>query len=224
MKLFTSINISPRMLFGFDETWLTQLAKQFIRTGDVVYDIGAHIGYTALVFSKLVGEKGKVHAFELLPSVASNYLQKTLIANQIKNTKVHAIGIADTQTDIDIFVGNTMMGTLTKGGYESGIIEKCQIDTLDNYIKSNNIPPPNLIKIDVERAEIACLTGALETIKKFNPILIIEFHNKELLRLGYKVLTELGYRLQTKTDVVNEDYLSKITSFYGNILAQKIDK
>ncbi|RZL55298.1 MAG: FkbM family methyltransferase [Pedobacter sp.] len=219
MKLFTTFQISPRMMFGFDETWVSHLAKHYIKEGDIVYDIGAHIGYTSILFSNLVGKQGEVHAFELLPSVAKNYLEKTVNANQLSNIKVHAIGLADKKEEIDIYVGNTMMGTLTEEGYESQSSEKCQIDTLDNYILTRQIAPPQVIKIDVERAEIACLKGAIETIKNFKPTLIIEFHNLQLLQAGYEILNTLGYQLQTEKEVINESYLAKTTSFYGNTLA-----
>ncbi|MNK25876.1 hypothetical protein D3C87_442050 [compost metagenome] len=219
MKLFTTFQISPRMLFGFDETWVSHLAKHYIKEGDVVYDIGAHIGYTSILFSKLVGKQGQVHAFELLPSVAKNYLEKTVNANQLTNIKAHAIGLADKKDEIDIYVGNTMMGTLTDEGYQSQLSEKCQIDTLDNYISTHQITPPRAIKIDVERAEIACLKGAVETIKNFKPILIIEFHNIDLLREGYQLLSEMGYQLSVKNGVIDEKYLFNLSTFYGNTLA-----
>jgi len=219
MQLFTSFHISPRMLFGFDETWVSTLSKQLIIQGDVVYDVGAHIGYTSLLFSKLVGIKGRVHAFELLPSVAKNYLEKTLEANRLINVKVHPLGLADKKEEIKIYVGDTMMGTLSKEGYESQLSEICEVDTLDNFIAEKNISPPKLIKIDVERAEIAFLNGAIETIKKFKPTLIIEFHNLELLRDGYQILSKLGYQLHTEKETITEYFLARITSFYGNILA-----
>ncbi len=220
MKLFTTFLISPRMMFGFDETWIAKTSYKYIKNGDTVYDLGAHIGYTSLLFSKLVGTNGQVHAFELLPTVAKNYLTKNIEANGITNVKVHAIGLADKKENINIFVGKTMMGTLSKNGYKSQLSEICKIDTLDNFITENHISPPHLIKIDVERSEITCLSGAIETIKKFRPTLIIEFHSIELLKAGFKILTELGYQLQSEKEIIKDDsYFEKITSFYGNTLA-----
>ncbi|MNR07518.1 hypothetical protein D3C85_1236390 [compost metagenome] len=127
--------------------------------------------------------------------------------------------MADKKDEIDIYVGNTMMGTLTDEGYQSQLSEKCQIDTLDNYISTHQITPPRAIKIDVERAEIACLKGAVETIKNFKPILIIEFHNIDLLREGYQLLSEMGYQLSVKNGVIDEKYLFNLSTFYGNTLA-----
>lgn len=220
MKLFTTFLISPRMIFGFDETWIAKTSYKYIKNGDTVYDLGAHIGYTSILFSKFVGNSGQVHAFELLPSVAKNYLVKNMDTNGITNVKVHAIGLADKKENVNIFVGNTMMGTLSKNGHKSQQSEICKIDTLDNFIAENRISPPKLIKIDVEQSEITCLRGAMETIKKYRPTLIIEFHSLELLRAGFKVLTELGYQLQSKKEIIKDDsYFEKITSFYGNTLA-----
>ncbi|RYF23402.1 MAG: FkbM family methyltransferase [Flavobacteriales bacterium] len=219
MKLFTTFKISPRMMLGIDETWVVKTSNKYIKKGDTVYDLGAHIGYTSLIFSKLVGTHGQVHSFELLPSVARNYLAKNVEANNLTNVKVHAIGLADKKENINIFIGDSMMGTLNKNGYNSHLSEICQIDTLDNFIAEHRISPPKLIKIDVERSEITCLRGAMETIKKFRPTLIIEFHSIELLEAGFKLLTELGYQLQSEKEIITDSYFAKIKSFYGNTLA-----
>ena len=64
------------MYFGFNEPWLAKLAQQYLRPGDVVYDIGAHVGYTCVLFAQCVGDAGVVHAFEILPSVADQFLKK----------------------------------------------------------------------------------------------------------------------------------------------------
>lgn len=220
MKLFTSFNISPRMLFGFDETWVVKIAKQYISKGDTVYDVGAHIGYTSLLFAKLVGANGKVHAFELLPSVANNYLSKTINKNQLAIiVDVHAIGLSNRKQDIDVFLGETMMGNLDLKGYETKYLEKCHIETLDQYLIDNAVSPPNLIKVDIERAELQFLEGARITIEKFQPTMIIEFHNLDLLRAGHQLLTSMNYKLSTANGMVNDELLASLETFYGNVLA-----
>ncbi len=220
MKLFTSFAISPRMLFGFDETWVAKMASRHIAKDDVVYDIGAHIGYTSLLFVKLVGANGQVHAFELLPSVAEKYLKKTIQANELSHLiSVHPIGLSSKAEQIDIYVGETMMGTLDRSGYESKNVERCKIETLDQYLVESGIKPPSLIKVDIERAEVEFLKGARSTIARFKPVLIIEFHNADLLREGYRLLDVLNYTVVAENGKVDEAYLDSLTSFYGNIVA-----
>ena len=81
-NIFISFDISPRMYFGIDEPWIAELAQTKINPGDVVYDLGAHIGYTCLLFAQRVGKTGFVHAFEILPSVAEGFLKKTIQAHE----------------------------------------------------------------------------------------------------------------------------------------------
>jgi hypothetical protein len=69
--IYCSITISPRMYFGVDEQWVALLAREYVKPGDVVYDVGAHVGYTTLLFA---AHAGHVHAFELVPSVADEFL------------------------------------------------------------------------------------------------------------------------------------------------------
>lgn len=222
MKLFTNFQISPRMMFGFDETWVAEIANKHIQHGDTVYDVGAHIGYTSLLFAKLVGDKGQVHAFELLPSVVKNFLEKTVEANKLAAiVKIHPLGLSDRKQELVIYVGKTMMGTLSHG-YESGIAEKCQIATLDSFIDESKVQAPKLIKVDIERAEIQFLRGAAETLKTYKPILIIEFHNLDLLKEGYEILNKMGYQLSVKNEIIDVPYLKNLNSFYGNTLAMPI--
>lgn len=220
MKLFTSFHISPRMLFGFDETWVAELAKKYVKKGDTIYDVGAHIGYTSLLFAKLVGDKGKVHAFELLPNVVFKYLLPTIKANDLEHIiNSHPIGLSDKKEELDIYVGETMMGTLDRKGYETQNIEKCRTETLDQYLTDQSLSPPKLIKIDIERAELQFLEGAISTIQNFKPVLIIEFHNVKLLKEGYYLLTKMDYQLSTKEGLIDDKYIENLTSFYGNTLA-----
>src|SRR3990172_11374400 len=54
---------------GFYEPFLTGLVKQHTEPGDVVLDIGGNIGYYTLVFASLVGNEGKIYAFEPEPDL-----------------------------------------------------------------------------------------------------------------------------------------------------------
>lgn len=208
------------MLFGFDETWLVEIARKHVSKGDVVFDVGAHIGYTSLLFAKLVGQQGEVHAFELLPTVAEKYLSKSIKANHLeKNIIVHPVGLSDKQEELTIHVGETMMGNLDRMGYESAKVEKCKTETLDSYMADYLIGKPNLIKVDVERAEIQFLEGARSTIEKYKPKLIIEFHNADLLKQGCQLLRSMDYQVATKDGILTSADLECIYSFYGNVLA-----
>jgi hypothetical protein len=71
-------------IFSIHEPLETGLVKEKIKKGDVVLDIGANIGYYTLIFAKLVGEEGKVFAFEPEPTNFS-LLEKNVEINGYKN-------------------------------------------------------------------------------------------------------------------------------------------
>jgi len=64
-KIFISFDISPRMYFGVDEPYVAELAQHHVRPGDIVYDIGAHIGYTTLLFADRVGLSSSEQTLQL---------------------------------------------------------------------------------------------------------------------------------------------------------------
>ena len=67
-----------------------------------------------------------------------------------------------------------------------------EIYPLDEYLSINDLDKPNFIKVDIEGSEIDFLYGAINTITKWNPDLMIEFHGLSLLESGYKILNDIG--------------------------------
>ena len=116
-------------------------------------------------------------------------------------------------------VGDTMMGSLFEKN-EGGVkpMEECRVVPLDAYIVKHNLPVPSLMKIDIECAEVQCLRGSVELIKKHSPILIIEFHSLELLKEGYAFLGPLGYTLTTEHGILDDDFLHTLHRFHSNVI------
>jgi FkbM family methyltransferase len=216
-KIYLSFDISARMYLGFDEPWVASLARKFIKPGDVVFDLGAHVGYTTILFAQYTAPEGCVHAFELVPSVAEEFLSRTVAANDFRNIVIHKVGLSDKEEAVTLSVGDTMMGSIfaLDGG---GDAEVCRLVTLDKYVAEQGIPFPALIKIDIECAEIQCLLGSSEILKKHSPILIIEFHSLELLEKGVSLLQPMGYTLSTKHSTVTTDFFQKRQHFHNNVL------
>ena len=67
--------------------------------------------------------------------------------------------------------------------------------TLDTLIDRGEVPPPDVVKIDVEGAEALVLKGFLGALQKYKPILFIEIHSRELARECKDVLERLDYRV-----------------------------
>lgn len=94
---------------GF-EKFETQVMEKIIKKGDIVIDCGANIGYYSLLFSKLVGESGKVFAFEPEPT---NFflLQKNLKENNITNVKALNLAVSDKEGESVLFLDKDSSGS-----------------------------------------------------------------------------------------------------------------
>ena len=222
--IFMSLPISLRMWFGIDEPWIARLCKSLVRPSDVVYDIGAHIGYTTLLFAHFLDSTGIVHAFEILPSTA-DYMLKTVKANNIRNITVHVVGLGAEEKIFVLPVGNTGMTSILEKPQEGQKCEPCKVVTLDTYMNENGLPLPNLIKIDIEGAEIECLMGSTKLINKCRPTMIIAFHSKKLLRQGYELLRSLDYNIYDKLGSLSERSITEFNeSFNDSILCLPIER
>jgi FkbM family methyltransferase len=219
LRIYMSFDVSPRMWIGIDEPWLAQSAQEHLHPGDVVYDIGAHIGYTCLLYAQRVGDEGAVHAFEILPSITENYLQKTIQANAFNNITTHAVGLSDREESLSLPIGETLMTSQHSEAREGQRMEDCRIVPLDRYVSLRNLSLPTYMKIDIEGAEIDCLIGGEQTIRKALPKMMIEFHNIELLREGHSLLEPWGYRLVTQRgEAMDEQKLRNLNRFHESVL------
>lgn len=217
-RIFTRFGISPRMFFGVDEPWVAQLIQEYVRQGDVVYDIGAHIGYTCLLFARKLNGSGSVLAFEVLPSTA-DHLRKTVEANEFSNIAIYNVGLSATDGALDLPVGATLMTSIYSARVKGLKFESCKLVSLDGYVLRQGLPLPSLIKIDIEGAEVDCLVGGKELIREFLPRMIVEFHNLELLKQGVSLLDPLGYRMYLRAgDMVNQKMLARMNQFHESVL------
>jgi FkbM family methyltransferase len=155
------------------------------KQGDIVIDIGAHIGRYTIISSKRVGTNGKVVAIEADPD---NYemLNRNIQLNQLTNIITLNYAIYSKETKIKLYrpeeeLGHTIYNTtmvLDRAKVNEKFVE-VNADTLDNLLQENGIEQQqvNWIKIDVEGAEFEVLKGATTILSKSKDIaLLIEVH------------------------------------------------
>ena len=181
-----------RFLRGEYEPAQTEAILEALRPGYVVYDIGAHHGYYTLLAAEVVGADGLVAAFEPRP-VNLSYLHKHLRINGCANVEVFNVCVSDRSGTcrLDTRYG-TGRGRISPDG-ELVVEMVC----LDDLIRNGRLPPPNLVKIDVEGAEKLVLAGARETISRYLPIVVISTHGEKLHEQCTEALAAQGYRLRT---------------------------
>ena len=141
--------------------------------GDVVFDIGACFGDTALWFSKSVKSEGQVYAFEPV-EYNSHVLEKNIERNSIENITIVRAGAGDKEQMMNV-VGIGGGAFITN---EDSKGENVKITTIDNFVERHKIERVDFIKMDIEGAELSALKGAEKTIKKFKPKLAICVYHK----------------------------------------------
>lgn len=217
-------NIVPDLLSkGAYEPFETELFKKSLKKGEVVLDIGAHIGYYTLIAAKIVGDEGKVFAFEPAPD---NYalLEKNVNVNGYRNVILEQKATSDKTGKLKLYLtgNNTAMHRIYPSRYSVNSIE---IDTirLDDYFEdySGKI---DMIKIDVEGAEWSVFQGMPQILQKnrklrifteFNPGSIREFGGKpeEYLKLfldqGFKL-----YHINEKEENVEPISIPELLQMY----------
>ncbi len=165
------------------EDFETKIFKNNINTGDVVLDIGAHIGYYTVIAAKIVGKEGRVYAFEPDPKNFS-ILQNNIALNGYKNVTLINKAVSDTEGLSNLFLNTKNTGDhriYKSEKYNKGV--KIETITLDNFFKSNT--HIDLIKIDIQGAEVRALKGGQKIIKENENLKIItEFWPKGLKLCG----------------------------------------
>lgn len=187
--------------------YTTFVVKQYIETsqnkklspleGDVVLDMGACYGDTAIQFSYLVGNKGKVYSFEFIPGNL-NVFKKNLALNPTLKDAVEIVEhpLWDSSDKKIYFKDAGAASHISFENFEGSTGESSTI-TVDDFVTRYNIQKLNFIKADIEGAEPKMLNGAVNTLKRFTPTLALSIYHgmgdftsiiKQIddLNLGYK--------------------------------------
>lgn len=185
-----------------------------------VFDIGAHIGLCSLPLSRVIHQDGIIYAFE--PSSANlRFLKKNIELNKLKNVKV-VPNLVGEKSDISIpFYEsynasgmNSLVSYKNNGTYKKEYKDQISID---DFCNKNNLDP-DIIKIDVEGAEINVLKGLRNTAAQSKPKIILSAHPRQLKMMGQtveellSVIDELGYNIfsisgESVKELVLSEYL-----------------
>jgi FkbM family methyltransferase len=167
-----------------------------IKPGQVVYDLGENVGFMTLPASKLVGPPGTVIALE--PSrLTARQLRAQVDVNHLKNMVVEEYAVAEVVGTADFIVEEfSVMARLEKVGEVDGKklrTQSVRTTTLDHMIGIHKAP--QLLKIDIEGAELLALAGAARLIEEFRPILVVELHSEDLSRRFLALMHEKRYEV-----------------------------
>ncbi len=185
----------------YHERYEARLLRTVLQPGASFWDVGANIGYFSLLAATVVGPRGQVVAWEPGPE-AFQQLQDNIALNNVLQVYALPLAVADQEGTARLYLhgGEADTGaTLFQGGARSQYHE-VQTTTLDTFFRQHGGPPPQLLKIDVEGAELAVLQGAVSLLADHSPLLLVEMEEKTLRLAGLSrqdivdFLVPLGYR------------------------------
>jgi FkbM family methyltransferase len=155
--------------------------------GGVFYDVGAHIGYFSMKAALRAGPAGRVVSFEPNPETVA-LLRDNARANHFDNVVVEPIACTEREETLTLYAAGEANTGASSLSADNATIQRGQtpkpysvrgrpIDDVTNELKLTRV---DVIKIDVEGAEGLVLRGALETLKRFHPKVMMEVVARQL--------------------------------------------
>ena len=219
--------LHPEFTFSNFADWGSAHNKGFVtcieacRGKTCVLDVGAHVGLVALSAASVLGEGGLVHAFEPAKANHSYLIRHIGLNGPARINAVKALVGARDADEVPFFESlgvhgqnsivlknDTVLNTEV-GGYEKRFRPQRSIDA---YCDEQGLRP-DVIKIDVEGAELGVLEGARKTIASTKPLIILSVHPREI-KLAGRSLNELkamiaamGYEIRDVDGTLTTDLL-----------------
>jgi|688.fasta_scaffold330363_2 FkbM family methyltransferase len=224
LKLFINLNdllVSRRIyLYKHFHKEIEDYIIKNIKKNSIVFDVGANIGIYSLLMSDLVGKGGRVISFE--PEERNIELfKKSIKINNLKNIKLHECLLSNKRSNEFFYIDHDYYGSssilkqdLSSKKYKKIILET---NTFDNIV-FNKYEKVNFIKCNIDGSEYKFLEGAIKTIKKFKPEILLEFNIKRFEKnknfnfenffnfyrsLGYSIIP-LGFQKKFSNDQLKE--------------------
>jgi FkbM family methyltransferase len=204
LDLNEGIDFSIYLIGGFEPRTL-RLYQKIIKPGYTVLDIGANVGSHTLPLARLVGNNGRVVAFE-----PTAFAYRKLIVNIGLNPELspriiprQAMLVADSRSRL--LPGLFSSWPLENSGdlheeHKGRLMDTsgASVETIDDAVDRLNLSRIDFLKIDVDGYEYPVLKGGLQTLKIHKPSIIMEFA-PYLIKLEefcdmVDLLLELGYR------------------------------
>ena len=189
---------------GFYEPASVDVFERLLRPGMVVVDAGANVGQYTLVASGVVGDAGRVVSFEPDP-ITCQWLRRNMEINGLRNVSVHQLALYSERTTLELFLAtsrDTGSNSLVGEPWVSAArTERVECVPLDECLAAQGVRSVDVIKIDIEGAELFALQGAENVLRTSRPLLMLEFEEERQRASGHSCaelaafLEERGYEL-----------------------------
>lgn len=181
MNSINNYNFTVLTHQGYYEKEMQNIINKIVRPKDIIFDVGANKGWYSVYFG-LLAHQGKVYSFEPV-STAMDELLKNIQINNLDNVFCIRGALYDYKGYGKVYTPykHSPLSSLKRIYDIECDEEKCKLFTLDDFCKENNIDNIDIIKIDVEGAEVNALMGGIKMLSSSNaPILVVESYEKVL--------------------------------------------
>ena len=208
LDLAEGIDLSIYLLGAFEPRLVREYAK-LIRPGACVLDIGANVGAHTLQFAKLVGDRGRVIAFEptayAFEKLRANLQLNPKLANRVTATQTMLIATADQPLPSGVVSSWPLDARAKDSPHSLGALRDTAgavALTLDESLRRIGVEAVDFIKIDVDGHELDVLRGADSLMCGRRPTLFLElapyeYSNPDDFDALLEMVWRLGYELRT---------------------------
>ena len=224
--------VSDQLVTGFEQKE-RRFVSRFLKPGMTVLDIGAHAGLYTLTASKRVGPSGRVISFEPSPRERQR-LTRHLSLNRCGNVTVQAFALGQDGGDAELFVvdgSETGCNSFRPAPGIAGHTVRVPIRRLDDCQAEGMFTAVDLIKMDIEGAELSALRGAESVFRAARPVLLCEIEEARLAPWDYRgrdiidLLSAWRYRWFTIADDGElADLPVNQQQFAGNYVAIPVER
>ena len=182
-------------MLGIYEISIQKAILSRLQLGDVFYDVGANNGFFTALASSCVGPKGTVFSFEPFPENAES-IRRLIQENGLKNVRLVENAVSFQSGEADLYFGESIATPSIAAAYHGhDTFIRVPTISLDEFVASNL--RPDIVKLDVEGAEVSALQGARELVSGDQaPAWIIEVHKKEDETTVLALLAEGDYSIE----------------------------
>lgn len=171
------------------------------RRGDVAFDVGANRGLFTALLSNIVGRNGRVHAFEPSPATC-DLLRATLAARARlpENVTVNVVATGGEDGAATLHTPQRDHGQASLKTHDTGswagvtAVQHAEVALirLDSYVTAQRIARVDIVKMDIEGAELPALRGFADGLRAFHPVVVSELCGAWTRAFGYEPSAVIG--------------------------------
>lgn len=173
LHLFADLGSEKHYWVGQREPHVLAAIERLVPRGGTVWDIGAHIGFTAFLAARVAGPDGHVYAFEPVPENRERLIEGKRL-NGFTNVTAREEALSHHPGEALLAAGPTSLQWSLRGS-DRAVHGRLRVTTTTLDMLAEELGAPDLIKVDVEESEVDVLRGGTAMLSRHRPAVIVEF-------------------------------------------------